>query len=743
MAVNVSGLQYPFDPTGAMLANLVEGEQQILTPPNFRDYYFIVPKVAPFFADSMRITFKGLDNSQRLLIEGVDYYLTHWFLSASRACAKSIYGSVTFLDKTMAGVVTMRYQTIGGIWVLNDSQIAEILANQVLNPRITTWESIVDLPATFPVIDHEWDLVDMVGASEVVNAIDRITAALNSSGGNAITEHIANLSNPHQTTAAQVGLGNVPNYLMASQAQAQAGLIDTAFMSPLRVKNAIDVFAAALVNAHANNQANPHNTTAAQIGLGNVQNYSMASNAEAIAGTLTSRYVSPANLKAVVDNFTNTTFAKHVNNLLNPHQVDKVQVGLGNVDNFATASSDEARLGNANDVFMTPLRTKQAIQALAGGDISAHLTDYSNPHLVTAAQVGLGNVQNYGVASDTQTIAGTAANLYTTPKSVVAAIKALVADDFYEHLIDTNNPHGVTAGQVGAYTIAQTNTLVNGKLDVGGTAANSSMFGTMTVDQYKDYVLNGKSADTFAVDGRNSDALKAWILTGKAASAGNSDTLEGKTVNQIVALAVGQVTDDNNSAEQIRYPFSTVATGAGNWSMIASVDMPVEGAPTPDGQMLVTGGDTTSDKISGTWLVRVSTRGIAPNQVSMQVVNLTGQSIAGAQFGWVLDGTANTVRVYLKTNLKRSEIACTKLSGPLGLSAPDQAVLTAAPAGITMVTESGIATAQQLTTLSQTVTTQGQDLATLTQTVTTMGTDIETALNDLATAFNNLAAAQA
>ena len=57
--------------------------------------------------------------------------------------------------------------------------------------------------------------------------------------------HTGNTSNPHAVTKAQVGLGSVLNYGIATQAEAEAGTIDTKYMTPLRSKQAI----AALVPA--------------------------------------------------------------------------------------------------------------------------------------------------------------------------------------------------------------------------------------------------------------------------------------------------------------------------------------------------------------------------------------------------------------------------------------------------------------------------------------------------------------
>lgn len=51
----------------------------------------------------------------------------------------------------------------------------------------------------------------------------------------------------------------------------------------------------------------------------------------------------------------------HLANKANPHAVTKSQVGLGSVDNYATATQAQAEAGSATNLFMTPLRTKQYV----------------------------------------------------------------------------------------------------------------------------------------------------------------------------------------------------------------------------------------------------------------------------------------------------------------------------------------------------------------------------------------------
>jgi len=218
---------FPFDPTGVAVTNKIDNEQQILTAANGVDFHLIVPECAPFFKVGLLLTITNIDNSIRQLVEGVDYQCSHQFISGSRACATPIYGSITILDRTLAGIVKLRYQTIGGTWTVNAAQIAQVLSDTLRNPRITAWEEVTEYPIAFPPVDHQWDLADMVGMSEVLTSINSIRdtlinkiqsdTSLNTQlaeamiivqAGGTLDQaviHMANMANPHQVTAAQVG----------------------------------------------------------------------------------------------------------------------------------------------------------------------------------------------------------------------------------------------------------------------------------------------------------------------------------------------------------------------------------------------------------------------------------------------------------------------------------------------------------------------------------------------------------
>lgn len=421
---------YPFDPTGTATTNKIVGEHQIISPPDWMDFYFIIPKIAPFFREGLKVVHQ---ESGSELVEGIDYHLTHRFTDASVQTAKNIYGSITFLDKSMTGAVMVTYQCLGGRWTIDEQKAIEILSNTSLNPRVTTWEQVVGMPVAFPPIDHDWHLDDLVGMSEVVDSIVHVAEALGATGDGAGESHISNRNNPHGVTKEQVGLGSVANYPLANLTEAQEGTASNRYMTPERVKQAIDVIGGGLVSAHADQDDNPHNVTKDQVGLGSVGNYPIASTAEAVAGTASNRYMSPQRVREAIESMAGDTIAGHASNRENPHRVTAEQVGLGSVANYPVATAQQARDGTSDGTYMTPLKTKQAIDSLSGGLLDNHL--------------------------------------------------------------NATNPHRVTAEDVDAYSKDEMNTLLLGKLSVGATAADSLLLDGMDLSEIIEEARTNLSGD--------------------------------------------------------------------------------------------------------------------------------------------------------------------------------------------------------------------------------------------------------
>lgn len=105
--------------------------------------------------------------------------------------------------------------------------------------------------------------------------------------------------------------------------------------------SAEDTVARETISDHISDKANPHEVTAAQVGLGNVDNTADIDKpvSTAVSAALSDKVDKVTGKGLSTNDFTNaekTKLDNHVISTNNPHQVTKEQVGLGNVDNVAT-----------------------------------------------------------------------------------------------------------------------------------------------------------------------------------------------------------------------------------------------------------------------------------------------------------------------------------------------------------------------------------------------------------------------
>ena len=131
---------YDLDPTGINPDNLIENEIQTITAVNNRNYHYIVPLFAPFFAESMQVEWRaGTSGAWTPLLFGIDYNFAYPYVGASLRTDKKLYGAVSFINLQLAGEIRfVKYQTVGGEFTLDQQKITEITANLVYNPVTTT-----------------------------------------------------------------------------------------------------------------------------------------------------------------------------------------------------------------------------------------------------------------------------------------------------------------------------------------------------------------------------------------------------------------------------------------------------------------------------------------------------------------------------------------------------------------------------------------------------------------------------
>ena len=264
----------------------------------------------------------------------------------------------------------------------------------------------------------------------------------------------------------------------------------------------------------------------------------------------------------------------HANLTNNPHSVTKSQVGLGSVSNYGLATQAEAEAGTSSAKYMTPLRTKQAINALqavksvAGktgtvtltkGDVGLSNVDNTsdaNKPISTATQTALNNkvdkitgkglsTEDYTTAEKTK-LAGveTGANNYTHPSThslsmitETATEKKMTSDERnklvnieenannYVHPTTSGNKHIPTGGTVGQIL----------KNTASGTATWADETDTITTINGKTGAISKADIVALGIPASDTNTTYAEITTAEI-DAGTSSTLRTITARRLKYL---------------------------------------------------------------------------------------------------------------------------------------------------------------------------------------------------------------
>ena len=313
-----------------------------------------------------------------------------------------------------------------------------------------------------PNVDFTDDITHLLSLNQIGSGLtqEQLTIIDNSS------THIATVTgNPHQVTKADVGLSNVPNVDFSSTIN-----LNTTARHTHNNKSILDLVDAAFTIDHAN--AISANTL--KVGITPAQ-------ANAIVANTAKVGITPAQANAIVANTakvgitpeqsaTITLVDAHITTVSgNPHQVTKAEVGLGLVPNHdftAEVNANTAKVGitpeQANAIVLNTAKVGVTIQQADAIVVNtAHSdTKSGNPHQVTKADVGFGNVTNVDFTNITNLSDIHRKLVVGNPHNVTKAEVGLgnVPDiDFTDNItnIETHvttiagNPHNVTKAEVG------------------------------------------------------------------------------------------------------------------------------------------------------------------------------------------------------------------------------------------------------------------------------------------------------
>lgn len=394
---------YDEDLHGNNPANYIQDEDAVLEVPSIEEYYFIIPKAAPFFLDNFEIY--QVNNNGTLgnkLVDGLDYKFGHQFVEAVDSIGRPIYGSIRFMRHSIAGRIRLKYRTIGGQWGFNDQAIAAELSRRLYNPLIRSWGQIDILTATFPNLEHDQSVDSMVGSKELKEALDRLADVMEATASGTTESHLDDFNNPHRVTKYQVDLGNVPNFKMATEAEHLVSNQANLFTNPLGVVKMIDKYALVPLTTHINDTGNVHDLKASDINLGNVPNYPAATPAQAIDPTNNQTLLTPYLATLLFQNLGSDPrlaqliidFNKHLTDV-NPHSITPAMIGtLTEAQIRALIGSGGGSGGGDASTFggLTPEEWEDLFPA--NDDILVILDEEANQWLLEANKLSVINLED-------------------------------------------------------------------------------------------------------------------------------------------------------------------------------------------------------------------------------------------------------------------------------------------------------------------------------------------------------------
>lgn len=172
----MSDYAYPYDPTGSNPECLVEGEQHVLADyPN--KWGCVIPLFAPFYRKDLTLRHVEED---RELHEGIDYYLGHYYKTASEENKMPIFGSVMIIDQTLSGTLEFtKYRTLGGRYNML-KRVIDVHLNQddLADPRNLDWEDVIRYEMAVPAVDAPSDRVEAIAQDPITGGLDRIRKAI-------------------------------------------------------------------------------------------------------------------------------------------------------------------------------------------------------------------------------------------------------------------------------------------------------------------------------------------------------------------------------------------------------------------------------------------------------------------------------------------------------------------------------------------------------------------------------------
>lgn len=159
--------KYEVDVTGSNPDNRVMEERHQVSP----TYNIIIPVHAPFFQESLVVTYNG-----KRLVPNTDYQFDDLDVTATQKSNKSVYTTIVLKRQDIQGEIWLNYQTYG------DGNYAGVVAKYIelimKDNRKINWSEIFNKPSAYPPTYHEHHVKDIRGIWPIVLELQAIKQAI-------------------------------------------------------------------------------------------------------------------------------------------------------------------------------------------------------------------------------------------------------------------------------------------------------------------------------------------------------------------------------------------------------------------------------------------------------------------------------------------------------------------------------------------------------------------------------------
>ena len=209
--------------------------------------------------------------------------------------------------------------------------------------------------------------------------------------------------------------------------------------------------------------------------------------------------------------------------------------------------------------FEDEVNTRKTEDEELQNSLNVHITDTSNPHGVTAEQIGLDKVPNVATNDQTPTYSqnSTLSNIVSGEKISVSFGKIMKAiADLISHIGSKSNPHSVTKSQVG--------------LDNVPNVATNDQQPTFAESGTRSNIVSGETLSTlFGKIKKFFADLKTVAFTGSYTDLSNKPT-SMQNPNSLTLTMNGSATNYNGSATASKSWYAPTSVGTAGYSLIGS-----------------------------------------------------------------------------------------------------------------------------------------------------------------------------